>query len=88
MVIQNIQMPIPGLHGASNDAAFNTDFPPNTSAPLMSSSVLELNIPEDGVAVPPPLAAQDQTFDITLIPIIPDEVNRYRRNVQVYAIFF
>jgi hypothetical protein len=52
---------------------------------LMSSSVLKLNIPEDGVALPLPLAAQDQTFDITLIPIIPQQVNRYRRNVRVYV---
>jgi hypothetical protein len=35
--------------------------------------------------VPPPLAAQDQTFDITLIPIISQQVNRYQRNVRVYV---
>lgn len=85
MVIQNLQTPTLGLHEGSNDAAFNTDFPLNSSASLMSSSVLKLNIPEDGIALPPPLAAQDQTFDITLIPIIPQQVNRYRRNVRVYA---
>lgn len=83
MVIQNLQTPTLGLHEGSSDTAFNTDFPPNSSASLMSSSVLKLNILEDGIALPPPLAAQDQTFDITLIPIIPQQVNRYRRNVRV-----
>ncbi|KAG2091844.1 uncharacterized protein F5147DRAFT_619830 [Suillus discolor] len=83
MDTQHLQI-IPGLHGGSNDAALNTDFPSNSSAPLVSDSVLELSIPKNNIQVtmPSPLAAQGQTFDITLIPIIPRQINRYWRNVR------
>ncbi|KAG1718325.1 hypothetical protein EDB19DRAFT_938738 [Suillus lakei] len=79
----NVQNLHPGLHGRSNDAAFDADFPPNSSVPLMPSPAPELSISEVDVATPPPLAAPDQIVDITLTPIVPDQVNRYRRNVRV-----
>ncbi|KAG2139271.1 hypothetical protein DEU56DRAFT_944095, partial [Suillus clintonianus] len=81
MSIQNMQMPIPELHGGSNDAAFNTDTLPNSYAPLMPSSMPEPSTLEVGVATPPPLAVPGQT--ITLTPIVPDQSNRYKRNVRV-----
>ncbi|KAG2091846.1 uncharacterized protein F5147DRAFT_840739 [Suillus discolor] len=83
MDIQDRQMPTPGLHGGSNDAAFNMDFPPNSSAPSRLSSASEAGILEVGIATPPPLVAPGQTFDITLTPITPYQVKRYRRDVRV-----
>ncbi|KAG1850190.1 hypothetical protein F4604DRAFT_1809495 [Suillus subluteus] len=81
--IQNLQMPTPGLHGRSDDAAFNTDSPKNSSVPLRPSSASEPSIPEVDIATPQPLVAPGQTFDIILIPITPEQVKRYHRNVRV-----
>ncbi|KAG1737408.1 hypothetical protein EDB19DRAFT_956041 [Suillus lakei] len=77
--VQNLHS---GLHGRSNDAAFDADVPPNSSGPLMPSPVPELSISEGDVATPPALAAP-RHFDNTLTPIVPDQVNRYGRNVRV-----
>ncbi|KAG2151268.1 uncharacterized protein EDB93DRAFT_1249465 [Suillus bovinus] len=79
------QIPTPGLLGGSNDAGLNTDFSPNSSAPLRPSSAFEHNIhgPEVGITTPPLVAAPGQTCDITLTPITPRQVNRYKRNVPV-----
>ncbi|KAG2030680.1 hypothetical protein BDR03DRAFT_1016879 [Suillus americanus] len=81
--IQNLHMPVPGLHEGSNDAAFNTDSPPNSSVPSRPSSASEPSIPEVDVTTPQPLVAPGQTFDIILTPITPQQVNRYQRNMRV-----
>ncbi|KAG1737409.1 hypothetical protein EDB19DRAFT_1829514 [Suillus lakei] len=83
----NVQNFHPGLDGGSNDSAFNTDFPPNSSMPWMSSPAPELGISEVGVATSSTLPKDS---DITLTPIVPDQVNRYGRNVRVtdeYKVF-
>ncbi|KAG1737410.1 hypothetical protein EDB19DRAFT_956466 [Suillus lakei] len=78
----NVQMPTPEFHGWSNDAAFDADFPPHSSTPFMPSSMPEPSIPVV-ITMPPALAPPDQTSDITLTPIVPQQVNRYGRNVRV-----
>ncbi|KAG2139272.1 hypothetical protein DEU56DRAFT_800495 [Suillus clintonianus] len=87
MSLQNLQIATPELHGGSNDAALNTNSPPNSSAPLMSSSFLDLSITEVDITTPLLLAAPAQAFDITLTPIVPRQVDRYGRNVRIKDVF-
>ncbi|KAG2368658.1 hypothetical protein BDR07DRAFT_1457187 [Suillus spraguei] len=81
--IRNLQVPTPGLHGGPNDADFNADSPPNSSMLSRPSPASEYSILEVGIATPPPLVVPGRTFDITLTPITPRQVNRYQRNVRV-----
>ncbi|KAG1762584.1 hypothetical protein EDD22DRAFT_952979 [Suillus occidentalis] len=72
-------MPTPKFHGCSNDAAFDTDPPPHPLAPTMPSSIPGPSI-SMVVTVPLAPAVPDQIF---LTPIVPQQVNRYGRNVRV-----
>jgi hypothetical protein len=77
----NVQMPTPEFRGWSNDAAFDADFPSHSFGPFMPSSIPG---PSISVVVTTPLApaVPDQIF---LTPIVPQQVNRYGRNVRVYV---
>jgi hypothetical protein len=82
--IQNFQIPTPGPHALdSNDTACFLNSPvPSTRVPsLPEHRILEAV----GVATPLAPATPDQTHDITLTPIVPQQVNRYGRNVRVYV---
>lgn len=77
----NVQMPTPKFHGWSNDAAFEADFPSHSFAPSMPSSIPGPSI-SMVVTTPSAPAVSDQIF---LAPIVPQQVNRYGRNVRVYV---
>lgn len=77
----NVQMPTPKFHGWSNDSAFDADFPPHSFAPFMPSSIPGPSI-SMVVTTPPAPAVPDQIF---LTPIVPQQVNRYGKNVRVYV---
>lgn len=77
----NVQMPSPKFHGWLNDATFDADFPSHSFAPFMPSSIPGPSIPAV-VTAPPTPAVPDQIFDIALTPMIPQQVNRYGRNVR------
>lgn len=48
------------------------------------TDIQNLQVPTPGISELD-VTTPDQTFDITLIPITPLEINRYGRNVRVYA---
>ncbi|KAG1788557.1 uncharacterized protein HD556DRAFT_1496918, partial [Suillus plorans] len=50
----------------------------------LQTDIQNLQVPTPGISELD-ITTPDQTFDITLIPITPLEVNRYGRNVRVYA---
>jgi hypothetical protein len=55
--------------------------PPQNIIALSTTSYM----PVPSIPIPPQPAAPGQSFNISLIPIIPTEINRYGRKIPVYA---
>ncbi|KAG2139270.1 hypothetical protein DEU56DRAFT_912107 [Suillus clintonianus] len=80
--VMNVQMPTPDPYAGTNtnDPTYNAHSPQHSIAPFTPISMPE---PSIHIAIPSPPAAPGQTFDTFLIPIVPDQVKRYERNVRV-----
>jgi hypothetical protein len=84
-LIRHCQGQVPGV---GKDRAFQECGLALSSQPPGQDRLATLTLAVPLAAVdttPPQFAVPGQPFDITLTPITPEEVNRYDRNVMMYA---